>query len=188
MIKILAGCMRSGKTDTLLKIYNITKDNKKHNTLLVKSFFDRQKLYVKSRSGLKSLADLVLKPNEIGVIDSVIKEKKITDVFIDEVQFFDYDIVYLVQNNYHINFYLSGLEYDYKRRPFGFLNVIKQICKHDYIWHDMPCENCQQFEAKHSFKTTDNEEIIDVGDLEYMSVCDYCYDLLLENRRTLWKY
>jgi thymidine kinase len=99
-------------------------------------------------------------------------------VLIDEVQFFDYDIVYLVQNNRHVNFYLSGLETDFKKAPFGFLNLIKSQCKNNYIWHDMNCQNCGYMSAQWNYRKVKSDNVILVGDKEYLSVCSPCFDLL----------
>ena len=178
MITIYSGCMGSGKTESLIKKYNEIKQDKKRNCLMVKNLLDRTKIYVQSRSGLKAIANLVLKHDEISVLYTEIQNKNITDVFIDEVQFFDYDIVYLVQNNRHVNFYLSGLETDFKKAPFGFLNVIRNQCKNEYIWHDMNCQNCGYISAQWNYRKVKSDSIILVGDNEYMSVCSPCYDLL----------
>lgn len=178
MITIFGGCMGSGKTENLIKTYNLTKEDKKNNVLLVKNLIDRQKIYVQSRSGLKALANLVLKSNEVGVIDCTIREKNITHCFIDEVQFFDYDIVYLVQNNPRVHFCLSGIETDYQKKPFGFLGVIRKLCKHDYIHLDMTCQNCNKFSAEWNYRIVKGQGVILVGDKEYKSVCSMCYDVL----------
>lgn len=178
MITIFGGCMGSGKTENLIKTYNLTKEDKKNNVLLVKSILDRQKTYVQSRNGLKALANLVLKSNEVGVIDCTIREKNITDCFIDEAQFFDYDLVYLVQNNTRVNFYLSGIETDYQKKPLGFLGVIRKLCKHEYIYFDITCQNCNKFSAEWNYRLVKGQGVILVGDKEYKSVCSMCYDVL----------
>lgn len=183
MITIYSGLMGAGKTESLLKTYFLTKEDKRNKVLLVKNTIDRQKSYVQSRSGLKSLADLILKSNEIGVLDCMIKQRNITHCFIDECEFFDYDLVYLVQNNKRVHFYLSGLERNYLKKPFGYLSVIKNLCEHENIYFSMNCQECNEVEAKHCFRLVADEAEILVGDKEYRSVCDACYDLLNEMKK-----
>lgn len=179
MIYIYNGLMGSGKTDNLLKEYFKVKDDKKNKPLLVKSTFDRQEKFVKSRSGLKALADLSLNKNEIQVIYQYIDKYYYTHVFIDEVQFFDEDIKYLVQNYNRVLFYLSGLEKDYKDNLFGYLYQIKTFPNVKKIYHFyITCQNCNYNVATNCFRIIKNDNQILVGDKEYMSVCKNCYEYL----------
>lgn len=179
MIYIYNGLMGSGKTDNLLKEYFRIKYDKKNKPLLVKSTIDRQERFVKSRSGLQALCDLSLNKNEIQVIYQYIDKYDYTHVFIDEVQFFDEDIKYLVQNYHRVSFYLSGLERDYKNNYFGYLHQIKNFSNVKKIYQfDITCQNCNYNIATSCFRKVKNENQILVGDKEYMSVCIDCYNYL----------
>jgi thymidine kinase len=179
MIYIYSGLMSSGKTENLIKDYFKIKEDKKNKVLLVKSNNDRTEKFVKSRSGLKALADLSLNNNEVSVIASYIDTYNYTHVFIDEVQMFDEDIKYLVQNYNRINFYLSGLERNRFKKRFGYLSIIKAFENVKKInEYEMFCQNCEIEIAQEVFGFINTKDEIVVGDSEYISVCNNCYDIL----------
>lgn len=176
MITLYLGLMGSGKTEHLLKDYLFCNYNK----LLVSSSYTRNNGFVSSRCGLKYPCDLQLHSNQSIYIEKAIKEKGYEYIFIDEFQFFDIDILDLIDKYIHLNWYLSGLERDVYKNNFGYINYIrrKYLCNINY--YDMNCQNCNKRKAEEMTRTVNNDNVILVGDKEYLSVCDECYEVINE--------
>ena len=128
-IEVIAGPMFSGKTEELLRrlrratiakqavtLFKPARDNR-HNTTDVVSHDAR-------RQNAHAVADATALE---AVVDQLIDADKMPDVIgIDEVQFFDYDVVDTCNRlaDRGIRVIVAGLDLDYLGRPFGCMPLL----------------------------------------------------------------
>lgn len=97
-------------------------------------------------------------------------------VVIDDAQFFGMGIIPLVQKlrQQGIHVYISGLDMDYLKQPFGpmpfLMSIADEIYKRTAI-----CDDCGA-PARASFRITNDSGQVVVGDAEYAVCCHYCYN------------
>lgn len=130
MITIYSGVMFSGKTEKLILKFNELKDQGK-KCLMIKPLIDKRfsSYEVVSRSGYRTLADMVISPEDISYLFDTIKTKKVNAVFFDEAQFLGDDLIYLVEDLHkaNVDVYLAGLTRDSNDKPFGCLGRIMAL-------------------------------------------------------------
>lgn len=116
-IEVICGCMFSGKTEALLERINYIR-NKSLKIGVFKSAVDTR--YDKSKivSHQKNQTDAIPLNN---IIDIYNFSDKLDFIAVDEVQFFDENIVDVVVKlaNDGKKIFLSGLDMDFKGNPFG---------------------------------------------------------------------
>ena len=107
--------------------------------------------------------------------DRMPKYKK-TVVGIDEAQFFDDNIIEVCEKlaDENIRVIISGLDMDYKRKPFK--NISKLLTKADDILKlNAVCVECGD-NAIYSYKKENNNKRLEVGDQDkYKALCRKCY-------------
>ncbi|MGY6172442.1 thymidine kinase [Candidatus Mycoplasma pogonae] len=176
MIEVITGPMFSGKSDELLKrvvslhyasvpilLFKPTIDNR---------FSDDQ---IISRSGAKKDAFNVGNSQEIR--DIINKQKKrFRAIAIDEVHFFDQDLVDLIvelaDQGYRV--ILSGLDQDYLRRPFGIMPTLLSLAEHITKLQAV-CVNCKNA-ASTTFRKISDSSLNLIGDSdEYEARCRACH-------------
>lgn len=171
--EIIIGCMSAGKSSELIRrierarlaylptvIFRPTTDTRAKPDL------------VESRNGLQSQAIVVDTPR-----DMLKYSLQAVVIGIDEVQFFDNDIVEVVLTllKQRKKIIASGLDLDYKGKPFGpvpgLLALADRVDKLMAV-----CRKCGSDFACRTQRTVQSSEQILVGDSEYEARCLDCFD------------
>jgi thymidine kinase len=137
-LEMYIGPMFAGKSTRLIKEASNYVESER---ILIKHSLDdrydkdkNNNLYISTHDGtqLPCVAYSNLKAFYIDKYDDI-KNDKIKAIFIDEGQFFDdlYDIVISLLTKHNKEIYISGLDGDYKRTPFG--DILKLIPEADMI-------------------------------------------------------
>jgi thymidine kinase len=177
-LTVIVGPMYSGKTTELLSYMEIYKLGRK-KTLLFKPALDVRygTSVVKTHSGLEAQAV----PVEFTKDMLPYLREKVDAVFIDEVQFFDKDLVKLVRKllDENVNVFCAGLDMTFKQNPFEttmlLLALANEVTKKKAV-----CHVCGEYNATLTYKISDSDSEIDVGGKEkYIAVCRDCYNRLV---------
>ena len=120
-LHVIAGCMSSGKTDELLRLLRRAEIARRRIVLVRPDVDDRTPAdYAESRSKARYPSELVPKGESVRIL-SLVRERDVDLVGIEEAQFFDDGIVRVVeslrQSGRHV--IASGLNTDFAGRPFG---------------------------------------------------------------------
>lgn len=71
--------------------------------------------------------------------------------------------------------YVSALDGDYRRKPFGKIGELIPLCTHIVKLHAI-CMMCKKNNGYYTLRTVQNEEIELIGaNDKYMAVCLKCY-------------
>lgn len=180
----IIGPMFSGKTTELLRIMDREVIAKRYSLLFKPEIDNRySEKSVVNHNGIKKEALIVKNSKEILDICSNLNiEKKIINVFIDEVQFFDSEIIEIINNlkKMNINIYVSGLNQTFKGEPFPFKDNKNHIgyllAISDYIVSiDAVCNVCGN-KATKTYRTGKDIETVVVGGIEkYQARCVNCW-------------
>ena len=177
-LKIILGCMFSGKTSQLIRDYNKWKSIE--IDVLVINYLDDNRYgnddFMYSHDKLKTKC---LKVESLGEIDSTILEK-FNVIMINEAQFFQ-DLEKVVINwcdNLHKHIIISGLDGDFKRKPFGQLLNLIPIAD-EIIKTKALCNLCKDgTHALFSWRLTSEIEQTVIGNTNYIPVCRKHYNEL----------
>ena len=176
-IELIFGSMFSGKTKLLIKkIKHAQKNNLKIVVFKPKIDirYDKEKIVSHEKNGFK--ATPILNPSEI-----IALSKDSNLVAIDEVQFFNNDIVKICYelSKKKINIILAGLDMDYLGKPFGAMPKLMKIA--DKLTHLYAiCDICKK-EAYHTYRISNNNNKILLGEKEtYLALCKNCFNLKLK--------
>lgn len=187
MLVVYSGTMASGKSKKLLKEIKLAeKNNEKFLVLQCVTGF-RSESIISSRDGNKATAIGV---NSIKDILNKIKlSKDIQKVFIDEVQFFDYDLESIKDlTNYcimhDIKLYMSGLELDCFNNPFKIMGAL--FCFADKVLkYKGNCDICGKDNSSrralryiNGILDEDESNVIVIDNnlsVKYTPVCHKCY-------------
>tara|TARA_B100001142_G_C14193301_1_gene600840 strand:- start:168 stop:662 length:495 start_codon:yes stop_codon:yes gene_type:complete len=162
-LKVITGCMFSGKTTQLLKELQFWEDKRK--VLAVTHKYDNRK--TATHSGAKALS---MKVNCV----SDIPFESYDVIGIDEGQFFD-DIDAIIPWLKTKVVIVAALNGNFKQEAFGNLYKIYPHVDH-LILKKTYCKICQQNNAIYSKKITDDGKEIDIGGKnKYIPVCRLCY-------------
>ncbi|WGI36788.1 thymidine kinase [Mesomycoplasma lagogenitalium] len=174
MIEVITGPMFSGKSEELLKRIRIL-EYANIKTLVIKPNFDTRfsENEIISRSGAKISTHSVSSADEIR---ELFKKKNYKAVAIDEVHFFNKDVLTLINElaDDGIRVIVSGLDLDYLRRPFGImpylLSMAETITKLQAV-----CVRCKNA-ASTSFRKVNSRNLKMLGDIEeYEARCRSCH-------------
>lgn len=117
-VEVISGCMFAGKTEELIRRIKVLEFAKK-NVLVFKPSIDNRYSDTRVVSHAGSSTESIVVPDARSILDFVKEE---TDVIaIDEVQFFDPDILlvcdYLAKQGKRVM--VAGLDTDFRAEPFG---------------------------------------------------------------------
>lgn len=171
-IEIICGSMFSGKTEELIRRVN--------RVLIAK----QEVLIIKPEIDVRYSIDQVVSHNK-NAIESIVVSKS-NDIIplakgkavvaIDEVQFFDQEIIAVCQQlaNNGARVIVSGLDMDYEGKPFGYLPQL--LCTAEYITKlHAVCMQCGDV-ASYSFRTTNSKEQVLLGEKQtYEARCRGCF-------------
>lgn len=178
-LKLIIGPMFSGKTTALINEYNslIEKHHSPNEILVINHSFDTRysNTYLASHDNISEI-----KCDRTDNLMSITKEiinDKYTNILINEGQFFKdihQWIKYLLVNNVHVNIVVSGLDSDYKQKPFNnFLNIIPYCDKIEKL--TSTCNYCSQKTAQLTIRTSCHTERVIIGNEDiYKPICTYC--------------
>lgn len=117
-IEVISGCMFAGKTEELIRRIKVLEFAKK-NVLVFKPALDNRYSDTKVVSHGGSAVDSIVVDNARAILDFVREDTDV--VAIDEVQFFDKDIMlvcdYLAKKGVRVM--AAGLDTDFRAEPFG---------------------------------------------------------------------
>ncbi|AEH50531.1 thymidine kinase [Pseudothermotoga thermarum] len=180
-LTMIVGPMYSGKTTELLSFVEIYKLGRKKFKVFKPAIDDRYgKSLVKTHTGLEVEAIAVEGSKDIVNL----LEEKIDAVFIDEVQFFDKDLVRIVKQliDSNVDVFCAGLDMTFKQNPFETTAALMAIAD-EVIKKKAVCEVCGEYKANLTYKVTEEEKEIDIGGKEkYIAVCRDCYNNLSKER------
>jgi len=117
-IEVISGCMFAGKTEELIRRIKVLEFAKK-NVLVFKPALDNRYSDTKVVSHGGSTVDSIVVENSKAILDFVRDDTDV--VAIDEVQFFDKEIIlvcdYLAKKGVRVM--AAGLDTDFRAEPFG---------------------------------------------------------------------
>ena len=121
-LEVICGCMFAGKTEELIRRINVLNFAKKKIVLFKPKIDDRYSATeIVSHSGSKLDCVVIEKAEEI--LEYVDKDPDVEVIGIDEVQFFDHEVVeicdYLADQGKRVM--VAGLDKDFRGEPFGIM-------------------------------------------------------------------
>ena len=178
-LKVILGCMFSGKTTELIKEYN------RHKSCDLRCCFINHSTDDRYCSGGKvtkthNNQDIVNdkscnRLNEIFSGNSIHPDYDV--FFINEGQFFLdlYEYVDFLVNIHGKKVYVCGLDGDFERKEFGSILKIIPLCD-DIIKLKAICKNCKKKEGIFTFRMNGQLKQTIVGADIYSALCRDCYN------------
>lgn len=184
MINTYVGPMFSGKSDSLITIYNNI-----WNKSIVMAFKPKQdsrdENYIKSKNSDVKIPAVYIK--DLSEIPGYVIGKNIHTVFIDEAQFLEGDVKTLVELSvlYDIDFYIAGLNMTSEQKEFGLMpNILAVSDSIDVIrGFCVECNKPSVYTYHEGKKTGD----VLVGDKGYTSLCPACLKKKILTRKKVKK-
>ncbi|QJG67207.1 thymidine kinase [Mycoplasma phocoenae] len=174
IIEVITGPMFSGKSEELLKRIR-TLEYANYNIIVIKPSFDTRfsKTKIVSRAGTEHDTHAI---DDINSIYSLINED--TDaIIIDEAHFFNDKIIDIVDDLANKGFLVivSGLDTDYKRRPFRIMADIMSIAERvTKLW--AVCVKCKNI-ASCTYRTSKEDQTLVLDDTNnYEARCRKCHN------------
>ena len=122
-VEVISGCMFAGKTEELIRRINVL-SFAKQNILVFKPSIDNRYSEEKIVSHAGSSVDSIVVKESKDILDFVKEETDV--VAIDEVQFFDRDIIkvteFLAKQGKRVM--VAGLDTDFRGEPFGVMPML----------------------------------------------------------------
>ncbi|MGL5204729.1 MAG: thymidine kinase [Metamycoplasmataceae bacterium] len=180
LIEVITGPMFSGKTEELIKRIRIL-EYAGMKTLVIKPEKDKRFSddKIKSRSGLEK-ATITAKDAK-----DIMKywDNSYDAIIIDEIQFFDKDIITIIENIASKGklVIISGIDTDFLMRPFGIMPYLLAIA--DKVSKLVAvCLVCKGPASK-SYRKSDETELTKIGDKdEYEARCRSCHIMGMKKR------
>ena len=181
-LKIILGCMFSGKTTEIFREY------RRHTScafecLLINHLSDKR--YTNNEEKISSHDGIIVNSINIGdkLFDFFKKESYLSRyevVFINEGQFFEdlYKFVDYVVNKKNKKVYVCGLDGDFQRKKFGSLLDIIPLAD-DVIKIKAICTECKSKDAIFTHRISQEKTQTIIGGSEsYKPLCRSCYNSL----------
>ena len=177
-IEVIAGCMFSGKTEELIRRINRAKIAKQSVQIFKPSIEERyHSKHVVSHDANAIYSIPVKDSQELWDL-----AEDVDVIGIDELQFFDKDIVGVCVRlaNRGARVIATGLDMDYKAKPFGSMPQIMAVAEFVTKVHAI-CMQCGSI-ANYSFRKTTSKKQVLLGETEtYEARCRKCfYEQVLE--------
>ena len=177
-LKIILGCMYSGKTSSLIRIYKYNKIAGIKTEVI--NYIDDNRydpVKMSTHDGIKIDCLKFKNLNELFDKESDLIEK--TDSFIiNEGQFFNdlYDVVNKLVNEYHKVVYVGGLDGDFKMKKFG--QILDLIPMSDSVEKlTAICSLCKKKAAFTKRITKETVQTMIGGADKYIPVCRNCHKI-----------
>lgn len=184
-LKVILGCMFSGKTTELLKEYsrwsacgfeclviNHSSD-KRYSDSADKTFTHNGQMVHSIPVGNK-LFDFFKKESFLSRYDVIL---------INEGQFFEdlYEFTNYLVNIKNKKVYVCGLNGDFKQKKFGSILDVIPLCD-DLVKLDALCMHCKEKHGIFTFRLTNEQEQTIIGSDNYIPVCRRCYSYLTQKQ------
>jgi thymidine kinase len=171
-IEVIAGGMFSGKTEELIRRVKRAKIANQHVKIFKPSVDNRyDKKLVVSHDKQKIPSETVDKAIEI-----IKKSEGIAVVAIDEIQFFDEDILAVCNQlaNEGKRVIVAGLDMDYTGQPFGVMPKLMAMAEYVTKIHAV-CVRCGNL-ASFSHRKSLSKDLVFLGEMEeYEPLCRNCF-------------
>ncbi|MGL6125324.1 MAG: thymidine kinase [Metamycoplasmataceae bacterium] len=180
LIEVITGPMFSGKTEELIKRIRIL-EYAGMKSLVIKPKKDKRFAddKIKSRSGTEKPTAIARNGKDI----LSIWDESYDAIIIDEVQFFDEDIIPIIEDLASSGklVIVSGIDTDYKMKPFGIMPYLLAIAD-EVVKLVAVCLMCKSSASK-SYRKSEDTELTKIGDKdEYEARCRSCHDKGMKNR------
>lgn len=179
-IEVICGSMFSGKTEELIRRINRVKIARR-NIRIFKPTIDYRYSVGDIVSHNQSSIEAVPVMSAMVLYNSI--EEDVEVVAIDEAQFFDQELVNVVQNLAKAGkrVIIAGLDMDYLGQPFGPMPELMAIADDVYKTRAI-CVKCGRL-ANFSYRITDNAERVLIGEKQdYMPLCRCCYEEMMKDK------
>lgn len=179
-IEVICGSMFSGKTEELIRRINRVKIARR-NIRIFKPTIDYRYSVGDIVSHNQSSIEAVPVMSAMVLFNSI--EEDVEVVAIDEAQFFDQELVNVVQNLAKAGkrVIIAGLDMDYLGQPFGPMPELMAIADDVYKTRAI-CVKCGRL-ANFSYRITDNAERVLIGEKQdYMPLCRCCYEEMMKDK------
>lgn len=172
MITTFVGPMYAGKSDYLIKVYKKIW-NKEHVMAFKPNRDTRDGAYIASRNYEERIPAVFI--DSIDEIPSLIADKSIRTIFIDEAQFLNGDVSILTDLSvlYDIDFYIAGLNMTSEQVPFDKITEILAI-SNNVTNITGSCQDCSRPSVYTFYELGNKTENTLVGNDGYISVCPSC--------------
>jgi len=171
-IEVICGSMFSGKTEELIRRLNrafIAKQKVEIFKPIIDSRYSKKKIVSHNENKIHSTpvnfaSDILINSNEYDVIG------------IDEVQFFDDEIVTVINKlaNQGKRVIAAGLDMDFKGRPFSPMDKLMAVAEYITKVHAI-CMKCGNI-ASYSHRRTKSEKTVVLGEKDiYEALCRRCF-------------
>lgn len=176
IIEVITGPMFSGKSDELIKRIRILSyaDIK---TLVIKPWIDSRfsECEIVSRSGLR-IPTFTAKTTE--EIKDLFAKDNYQAIAIDEIQFFDEDIVLFLDEiaNKGVRVIVSGLDQDFRRKPFGSLPNLMAMAE-NVTKLQAVCALCKRAATTSARRVKIDAQTLIGDQAEYEARCRACHNL-----------
>lgn len=171
-LEVICGSMFSGKTEELIRRINRAKIAKMETLIFKPSIENRyHSKHVVSHNANAIFATPIEKSQEI-----LSKVGTAQVVAIDEVQFFDKDIVEVCKTlaNHNVRVIVAGLDMDYMGNPFGCMPELMAVAEFVTKVHAI-CVKCGNI-ANFSHRISSSNEKVFIGEKEsYEALCRRCF-------------
>lgn len=171
-IEVICGSMFSGKTEELirrLKRARIAKLKVEIFKPEVDSRYDESDVVSHDSNAIHSTAV----PNSGAIL---LLANQVDVVGIDEVQFFDDQLIYVcnILADRGIRVICAGLDMDYSGRPFGVMPGLMAVAEYVTKVHAI-CVDCGHI-ANHSYRMVADEKLVMLGETDtYQALCRDCF-------------
>ena len=191
--ELITGPMSCGKTEELLRRIRRCQIAKKHLKVFSPAIDTREHGdYIKSRNGLT--ADAIKIERSMQILTHVKYSDEV--IAIDELQFFDSDIVKVIKILMKSGKKVigSGLELDFKSEPFGsmpeLMCIATRVDKLHAVCMKCGCEDATRTQRLINGKPADKSSplIMIGGDEAYEARCIKCYELPDKNASEINNY
>jgi thymidine kinase len=173
-IEVIAGGMFSGKSEELIRRARraeIARQRVQIFKPLIDNRFDVKRIISRDNRMLDAIA-----------VSSAAELRSnlsfgVRVVGIDEVQFFDAEIVDVCMDlaDAGVRVIVAGLDQDYLRRPFGPMPALLAVAEYVAKMHAV-CVRCGNA-AHYSQRVSGGNSQIEVGDISYEARCRHCYEV-----------
>ena len=176
-IEVICGSMFSGKTEELIRRLKRAKFARQKVEIFkpaVDTRYDEEEVVSHDANAIMSTpvpasSNILLLTNDVDVVG------------IDEAQFFDSELPNVCNNlaNQGIRVIISGLDMDYRGKPFGPMPALLAMAEYITKVHAI-CMQCGNL-ANHSHRITTQEALVLLGEKDsYEPLCRDCFNLKRE--------
>ncbi len=182
-IEVISGCMFSGKTEELIRRLNVLSFAKKKIITFKPKIDNRYSKEITTHSGIKFPCIILEHSKEL--LDYIDDDCDV--VGIDEIQFFDKDMIGILEYlaNKGIRVIVSGLDQDFRGEPFGIMPDL--LTKAEFVTKlTAVCAKCGS-PATRTQRLVNNKSahyddpIVLVGSTEtYEPRCRHCHEIVIK--------